>query len=345
MLKNSNKSKGFTIVELLVVIVVIGILATITIVSYSGISQRATVASLQSDLNNASSQLKLDLVVDGTYPATLAEANGDKGISFSPGTTPQYSADNTTNPPSFCITATKDSNNYKITNDSAPVSGLCPDYGLAMRLDAGYSTSYPGSGTTWTDISGSGSNGTLFNGVGYSPDGGGALSFAGASDYVNLPYASQFNIRNAITLAIWIKRTTGFAQTQDTMILGRPPAWYFYDSYNSGNIHGDVFIDGVRRAALDASVPFDGNWYQIMYTYDSTTHISSMYKNGTLSTTATLTGLGNYLIDASAANFAPMGRNTIGRGMLLNDARVFNRALSASDVSQIFNATRTRYGI
>ena len=46
--------RGFTIVELLVVIVVIGILATITIVTYIGISSKATLANLQSDLVGAS---------------------------------------------------------------------------------------------------------------------------------------------------------------------------------------------------------------------------------------------------------------------------------------------------
>ncbi|HZJ34804.1 MAG TPA: prepilin-type N-terminal cleavage/methylation domain-containing protein, partial [Candidatus Angelobacter sp.] len=54
-----QKTNGFTIVELLVVIVVIGILAAITIVSYTGISQKAKEASLQSDLDNASKQIKL----------------------------------------------------------------------------------------------------------------------------------------------------------------------------------------------------------------------------------------------------------------------------------------------
>src|SRR5680860_458789 len=62
---------GFTIVELLVVIVVIGILAAITIVSYSGISQKATVVSLISDLDNASKQLKLYQVEYSSFPTTL----------------------------------------------------------------------------------------------------------------------------------------------------------------------------------------------------------------------------------------------------------------------------------
>lgn len=62
---------GFTIVELLVVIVVIGILAAITIVSYSGITQKATVASLQSDLANSAKKLKMYYALYGSYPTSI----------------------------------------------------------------------------------------------------------------------------------------------------------------------------------------------------------------------------------------------------------------------------------
>ncbi|MEI6850721.1 MAG: prepilin-type N-terminal cleavage/methylation domain-containing protein, partial [Candidatus Saccharibacteria bacterium] len=54
-----KKHSAFTIVELLVVIVVIGILAAITIISYNGISKKATEASLQSDLSGASRQIEM----------------------------------------------------------------------------------------------------------------------------------------------------------------------------------------------------------------------------------------------------------------------------------------------
>jgi hypothetical protein len=57
--------------------------------------------------------------------------------------------------------------------------------GLVLCLDAGNPKSYPGSGTTWTDLSGNGNNGTLVNGVGYSGSNLGSLVFDGSNDYVN----------------------------------------------------------------------------------------------------------------------------------------------------------------
>lgn len=71
MFKKQVGAFGFTIVELLVVIVVIGILAAITIVSFSNVSNRAIAASLQSDLNSNANQLKMYHVEYDVYPSTL----------------------------------------------------------------------------------------------------------------------------------------------------------------------------------------------------------------------------------------------------------------------------------
>jgi len=348
ILKHSRRSDlrlGFTIVELLVVIVVIGLIATITIVSYTGIQQKATVASLVSNLDSASKILKMDQAVSGSYPTALAEANGGNGIPINTNTTYQYIVNNIPGSPAFCVTATKDAISYKITNDKVPSLGTCLDFGLILHLDASDTASYPGSGTAWTDLSGNSSNGTLAGGALYSIDGGGSMYFNGAGAYVDIPYASQYNIRNAITISVWIKRTTGFEQTRDTMILGRAPSWYFYDSYNSGQIRGEVFTNGARNGGIIASVPFDGFWYQITYTYDSETHIEKMYKNGVMVSSHTLPIMSNYLIDSSISNFAPMGLNTVGRGMFLNDASVYNRAITADEASLIFNNDKGRYGL
>jgi len=113
--------RGFTIVELLVVIVVISILVAITVISYAGFAQKATIASLQSDLANISIQLKLDQVISGAYPATLALANNGAGISLCAGpTTCQYTVNNNASPQTYNLYITKNSIKYHITNDSKP---------------------------------------------------------------------------------------------------------------------------------------------------------------------------------------------------------------------------------
>jgi type II secretion system protein G len=69
-----NKQRGFTIVELLVVIVVIAILAAITIVAYNGIQQRARDSSIRADLANLSKKLELYNADNGTYPTSNTQA-------------------------------------------------------------------------------------------------------------------------------------------------------------------------------------------------------------------------------------------------------------------------------
>jgi prepilin-type N-terminal cleavage/methylation domain-containing protein len=114
---------GFTIVELLVVIVVIAILAAITIVAYTGISSKATAASLVSDLDNASKQIKLFQVINGAYPtANNCPTPGSTEICLkaSGGTAYVYTSTNTTNPQTFALTATKSGTSYIIADNTTP---------------------------------------------------------------------------------------------------------------------------------------------------------------------------------------------------------------------------------
>lgn len=92
--------QGFTIVELLIVVVVIAILAAITIISYNGIAKRATDTSMQSQLSAAARRLEVEKVTEGAYPNSLA----DSGISFSSDFTSQFTLTSTT----FCITLVSD---------------------------------------------------------------------------------------------------------------------------------------------------------------------------------------------------------------------------------------------
>jgi len=92
-------SPAFTIVELLIVIVVIGILAALSIVSYNGITQRAVSASLQSDTENAAKLIGNYMATEGRYPATLAGV-----VSDTANTKYQYTYNATDK--TFCVTST-----------------------------------------------------------------------------------------------------------------------------------------------------------------------------------------------------------------------------------------------
>ncbi len=72
--------RGFTIVELLIVIVVIGILATIAIIAYTGIQNRANDTAVQADVRNLAMKVRELEAIDGTPPAA-AGSSGIVGLS------------------------------------------------------------------------------------------------------------------------------------------------------------------------------------------------------------------------------------------------------------------------
>ena len=102
-------------------------------------------------------------------------------------------------------------NNYVTPEITTPRTGIITT-GMVLNLDAANSSSYSGTGTTWTDLSGRGNHGTLFNSVTYSPTNQGALVFNGNGNgngspnpYVNLPTTTDFNFGTGdFTLETWI---------------------------------------------------------------------------------------------------------------------------------------------
>lgn len=116
--------KGFTIVELLIVIIVIGILAAIVFVSYRGIADQSKNSTAVSGAKQARTKILTYATQNSDqYPADLNTI----GLSSSNGTTYSYSVNNSSNPKTFCLTSTSSGVSYYVSNTiSSPASGSCP---------------------------------------------------------------------------------------------------------------------------------------------------------------------------------------------------------------------------
>jgi len=123
-----NKQRGFTIVELLIVIVVIAILAAIVIVAYQGISARANASAAQSSASDLAKLLSLSNTNNGTYPNDLSTVNNGKPM---PSGSTSYSYHPGTGNTSYCATVTTGNSSYEITDTATtPVAGGCPGDGV-----------------------------------------------------------------------------------------------------------------------------------------------------------------------------------------------------------------------
>jgi len=137
-----KRPTGFTIVELLIVIVIIAILAALTIIGFNGVQRSASIASLETELSQASRQLELARhggSSSGLYPVGLdcsaSPAEGTICLESKAGATYQYTVDNTVAPPVFCVTATIEDINYYIQDNGSPAAGLCPGHSSAGEYD------------------------------------------------------------------------------------------------------------------------------------------------------------------------------------------------------------------
>lgn len=125
------RSDGFTIVELLIVIVIIAVLAAISIVAYTGIQNRATTATLQSDLRTASTQLGLVHADSDMYPVGTTVPSS---LKASDGTTFQYTSSTGDD---YCLTATSQRSGispYHVSSTSGVSEGACAGHTAHLNI-------------------------------------------------------------------------------------------------------------------------------------------------------------------------------------------------------------------
>jgi hypothetical protein len=214
--------------------------------------------------------------------------------------------------------------------------------GLLLDLDAGISSSYPGSGTTWTDLT---ANSTIANlsSTTYTTDAGGGIYFSSSASSAN--FTATLNFSGGFTLETWIKHTgvVSTARVQRYMTIGSSPLEgpvLRHNSASNGSLHGYLFDSGSTFREIDiAGQILTNTYYHLVYTYDGTTF--RLYKNnvqvGTLVATVTLPTLG------TTHGLAPGGVEYFEGNMYA--ARYYNRALTAAEILQNYNALKGRFGL
>jgi len=238
---------------------------------------------------------------------------------------------------------------YSNLSDSARFfasTKLVVQSGLVLNLDAGVSSSYPGSGTTWTDLSGGGNNGTLTNGPTYSSSNGGSIDFDGVNDFASTPYV--FPSSSSHTFSVWAKSASASVTNRPignadsgAGLTGTSIIWGFPTS-------SSVYI--VRRAGANASTydcsgtltGLSSGWHNICVTYSHTGVGTLAYgDNNVIASNGSLAFDGGDL----TINIGKDGNGSDAFDGNIAHVTIYNRALSAAEVTQNFNALRGRYGI
>jgi hypothetical protein len=263
--------------------------------------------------------------------------------------------------------------------------------GLVLNLDAAKTDSYPGTGTTWRDLSGNSNNGTLTNGPTFSGIGKQAsIVFDGVDDYADYG-TSLGNGWSQITVQAWVKPTT-FPNTNfifehlvvadDDSSGGLESVFALIISHNNNttslpiSFRGNTIHFGIRTSnqgnrLFPIGIPDQPNYLQylpslaisvnpIEYALNTWMFLTGtfngsetkLYINGQFKATSnnqpdgvnrSLTGVLNTSsisrrIGISSLNSSPFTGN-------IPTVQIYNRALSAQEVTQNFNALRGRYGI
>jgi hypothetical protein len=228
--------------------------------------------------------------------------------------------------------------------------------GLVLYLDAANARSYPRSGTTWFDRSGNGNNGTLVNGVGYSGDNFGSLSFDGVNDYVS--FASNiYNVPilgtvDELTISVWVYWNSFPTNSIDEIV-----SWWSggAEVYRDGFLGTSCTSNG-GGTNTNPAIRFGDGWISTGVTFTAATDVQKWWNITAVKTSNNAYIYKNSILSGTKGSSLSWGFNdnlAIGRqhsaGEYINGkigvVQLYNKALTAQEVQQNYNALRSRFSV
>ena len=222
--------------------------------------------------------------------------------------------------------------------------------GLVLCLDAADAKSYPGSGTTWTDRSGTGNNGTLVGDPVYSTTNNGIFTFdGGENDLVTIGSGSNYPYPYH-TFEVWLNTPALGGNNTDGLFgldYGRT-----ISLTSNGNINYNLYYNMSSPQTVIFQITtsninvIDGEWHHVICSRGSENY--EIWFDGVLKKTGGNGGQGSWnglnqwsnMTARIADNPNNVGCNYSGK---IGAARMYSRQLTAEEVLQNFNATKSRF--
>jgi len=229
--------------------------------------------------------------------------------------------------------------------------------GLVLNLDASNASSYPGSGTTWTDLTGNGNNMTMSGTVPFAGSGQTKyFSYNGTANYFQGVNSFASSISSAITITLvasianMSQRTALFSKYSTSGISGYVLEIGTISGLWTNTMRFYAAGSGGESTDYRGTTSLNANQiYMFTLTYDRTSGVTALYANDSV-LSASQAG-SNLVASDWSQNTNPFLTGNYGPGLTIYSymnqymTLTYNRALTSTEVTQNYNALKTRFGI
>ena len=216
--------------------------------------------------------------------------------------------------------------------------------GLVFYVDASNPNSYPGSGTTWTDMVSS-NIGTLYNGPSFDSANGGSIDFDGSNDRTDVPADSSFKPSGSITLLVWAKGQSGSTSIGIIGALGSSGNRGYFMGCNTTQFRFSIasnsttLVNATASHTDTTSAPF-----MLTGVYSASTHLKLYKDTSEIASNTSSIPATQYIGDKplQIGNRGDSYSKSFWNGNVYC-AMIYNKALSADEVTQNYNALKNRF--
>jgi hypothetical protein len=233
---------------------------------------------------------------------------------------------------------------------------------IVLHYDAAQFRSYTSGSTTWNDLSGNGNNGTLTNGPGFTTSGGGAITLDGVDDIVDFGDKTSFTpTSSGFSIEIWYYQTidisgSGGYSYLDKWTTGGPTAEWLFGGAGGGALYAWLYdnVNGgfIGRLVTSSDTHLNTSaWNQTVWTYNGGTTDGSnkIYINSVQRDNSNLNFGGTFVSVPNGGLSMALGRNNsgLGNGMKgdVSCVNIYSKELSSTEVTQNYNAIKSRFGL